>query len=76
MLDAGDSFFDPREVNGPRSVCGPRVRLFEAVITTDRPQRVANQDRLRQFIVERPEVDVFSARDPVAYRTHAARSPS
>jgi glyoxylase-like metal-dependent hydrolase (beta-lactamase superfamily II) len=76
LLDAGDSFFDPREVNGPRRVCDTRVRLFEAVVTTNRPLRVANQDRLRAFITQRPDVDVFSAHDPAAYRTHAERSLS
>jgi len=63
-FDAGDAFFDPREVHGPRRVCAPRVRLFEAVVTTNRSQRVANQDLLRRFTAEHPEVDVFSAHDP------------
>ncbi len=75
MLDAGDSYFDPREVHGPRRVCGPRVRLFEAIVTTDRGQRVANQDRLRRFTADHPDVDVFSAHDPAAYRSLAAPRP-
>jgi glyoxylase-like metal-dependent hydrolase (beta-lactamase superfamily II) len=64
LLHAGDAFFDPREVHGPKRVCAPRVRLFEAMVTTSRPQRVANQDRLRRLTAERPEIEVFSAHDP------------
>ena len=64
IFDAGDSFFDPREIHGSRRVCAPKVRLFQAVVTTDKPQRVANQARLRAFVVGHPEVDVFAAHDP------------
>lgn len=67
LLHAGDSFFDPREVHGPRRICAPKVRLFEAAVTTSRSQRAANQLRLRQLITEQPGIDVFSAHDP----THA-----
>jgi glyoxylase-like metal-dependent hydrolase (beta-lactamase superfamily II) len=68
VFDAGDAFFGPREVHGQRRARAPRVRLFEAIVTTDRPQRVANQDRLRRLTAEHPEIDVFSAHDP----THPA----
>jgi glyoxylase-like metal-dependent hydrolase (beta-lactamase superfamily II) len=73
-FDAGDAFFDPREVHGPRRTCAPRVRLFEAAVTTNRSQRVANQDHLRRFTAEHPEVDLFSAHDPThpAISTHPA----
>ncbi|MGO9335053.1 MAG: MBL fold metallo-hydrolase [Acidimicrobiales bacterium] len=71
VFDAGDAFFDPREVHGPRRVCAPRVRLFEDVVTTDRSQRVANQQCLRAFISENPEIDVFAAHNP----THPSLAP-
>jgi hypothetical protein len=48
------------------------VRLFEAIVTTNRPQRIANQDRLRRLTAERPDIEVFSAHDPTA---PALRSP-
>ena len=64
LLAAGDAFFDPREVHGPRRVCAPRIRLFEAAVTTSWRQRVANQDRLRRLTAEHPEIDVFCAHDP------------
>jgi glyoxylase-like metal-dependent hydrolase (beta-lactamase superfamily II) len=70
-LDAGDAFYDPREVHGPSRVCAPRVRLFERIVTTDRPQRIANQDRLRRLTAARPEIKVFSAHDPAALTSHA-----
>jgi glyoxylase-like metal-dependent hydrolase (beta-lactamase superfamily II) len=64
LLAAGDAFYDPREVHGPNRVCAPRIRLFEAVVTTRWRERVANQDRLRRLTAEHPEIDVFSAHDP------------
>jgi glyoxylase-like metal-dependent hydrolase (beta-lactamase superfamily II) len=66
VLDAGDAFFDPREVHGPHRICAPGVRLFEAAVTTDRGQRIANQDRLRRLVRDRPDIEVFSAHDPAA----------
>jgi glyoxylase-like metal-dependent hydrolase (beta-lactamase superfamily II) len=73
LLDAGDAFYDAREVHGPRRTCSARVRLFEAIVTTNRPQRIANQDRLRRLTAERPDIEVFSAHDPTAA---ALRSPA
>jgi hypothetical protein len=64
LLAAGDAFFDPREVHGPRRVCTPRIRLFEAAVTTNWRQRAANQGRLRRLTAEHPEIDVFCAHDP------------
>lgn len=64
LLDAGDAFYEAREVHGPRRACTARVRLFEAIVTTSRPQRIANQDRLRRLTAERPDIEMFSAHDP------------
>jgi glyoxylase-like metal-dependent hydrolase (beta-lactamase superfamily II) len=64
LVDAGDAFFDSREVHGPKRVCDRKIRLFEAAVTTSRPQRVANQQRLRRLIAEQPGIDVFCAHDP------------
>jgi glyoxylase-like metal-dependent hydrolase (beta-lactamase superfamily II) len=66
LLHAGDAYYDPREVHGPVRRCSPGVWAFEAIVTTNRKQRVANQDRLRQLVGEHPEVSVFSAHDPRA----------
>jgi len=64
LLDAGDAFFDPREVNGPKRQLGLPVRLFEAIVTTDKLLRVHNQNRLRELAASHPEVTVFAAHDP------------
>jgi hypothetical protein len=66
LLDAGDAYFDPREVPQPRRQCAPRVRLFQAIVTTDKALRFHNQDRLRHLIADHPEIQVFSAHDPGA----------
>lgn len=66
LLNAGDAFFDPREVHGDRRRCALRVRLFEEMVTTNRKLRVRNQERLRRFVADHPEVEVFAAHDPAA----------
>jgi hypothetical protein len=53
-------------VHGPKRACTARVRLFEAIVTSNRPQRIANQDRLRRLTAERRDIEVFSAHDPTA----------
>ena len=74
LLDAGDAFFDPREVHGPRCVCAPRIRLFEAAVTTNWRQRVANAGRLRRLTAEHPEIDVFCAHDPAPVASPSAQA--
>ncbi len=69
LLNAGDAYFDPREVTGPTRRVAFRVRLFEAMVTTDKDLRVRNQDRLRTFVSQHPEVTVFSAHEPTGFPT-------
>jgi hypothetical protein len=53
--------------------------MFERVVTTDKPLRLANQRRLRQFAAAHPEVTVFAAHDPGGFpgprRARARRGP-
>lgn len=73
LLDAGDAYFDPREVHQPRRQCAPGVGLFQKIVTTDKKLRFHNQDRLRQLINDHPDVEVFAAHDPGALPQAAPR---
>ena len=64
IVDAGDAYFDPREVHQPRRECARGVALFQTVVTTDRTLRFHNQDRLRDLVATHPEIEVFAAHDP------------
>lgn len=64
LLHAGDAYFDSREVKGDRRRCAWQVGLFQALVQTDRRLRLRNQDRLRAFTAEHPEVQVFCAHNP------------
>lgn len=64
LLHAGDAYFDPREIDGDRRRCALQVGIFQAIVQTDRRQRLANQARLRRLRRGHPEVDVFSAHNP------------
>ncbi|MFT3809669.1 MAG: MBL fold metallo-hydrolase [Micropepsaceae bacterium] len=71
MLHAGDAYFDPREVHGDRRRCAPLVGLFQAIVQTNRRQRLDNQTRLGRLTRERPDIRVFSAHNP--FELDAAR---
>lgn len=72
VLNAGDAFFDPREVNQPKRQCAKRVALFEWMVTTDFELRNHNQDRLRELVAQHPEIEVFAAHDPTAFDRYDA----
>jgi glyoxylase-like metal-dependent hydrolase (beta-lactamase superfamily II) len=66
QLAAGDAYFDPREVHAPRPRCTASLRLFQLLVTADRDQRDHNQQRLRELVASRPDVQVFNAHAPFA----------
>jgi glyoxylase-like metal-dependent hydrolase (beta-lactamase superfamily II) len=63
LLDAGDAYFDAREVHQPNPQVGFRVGLFERIVTTDKQLRIRNQHRLRQLLATHREATVFAAHD-------------
>lgn len=74
LLDAGDAYFDAREIKLPTRVCGPIPELFQLVVTTERNQRRANQDRLRALHADHPEIDIFCGHNPFEYLDLVERS--
>ncbi len=72
LLHAGDAFFFHGQLQTP-----PRaplvLRVFQRRADTDRAQRVANQERLRNLAAEHgDDVTVFNAHDPVYFDGAAA----
>lgn len=62
LLHAGDAYFHAGDLTQPPTT--PRtLRIVQRVLAQDDGLRVANQERLRDFVVEHPEVTVFSAHD-------------
>lgn len=76
VLDAGDAYFDPREVNQPQRECAFGVRLFQLLVTTDFALRKHNQNRLRELLATHPEIEAFAAHDPTAFARLAERATS
>lgn len=64
LLHAGDAYFDPREIEGPTRNCALQVGIFQAIVQTNRRQRLYNQARLRQLRRDHPALQVFSAHNP------------
>lgn len=64
ILNAGDAYFDPRQINGPVRKCAFKVGLFQWFVTTDRKARFYNEGRLRALRASHPEIDVFCAHNP------------
>jgi glyoxylase-like metal-dependent hydrolase (beta-lactamase superfamily II) len=67
LLDAGDAYFDAREVKAPQRYCGPGPALFQMMVTTERTARRHNQDRLRALHTDHPELDMFCGHNPFEY---------
>lgn len=67
MLQAGDAYFDPREVHGMQRRCAWQVGLFQAAVQTVRHERLRNQARLRGLTAEHPEMRIFCAHNPWEY---------
>lgn len=67
LLDAGDAYFDAREVKLDARTCALGPALFQLVVTTEYRTRRENQDRLRTLHREHPEVAMFGAHNPFEY---------
>jgi len=76
LLHAGDAYFDPREVHGPERRCAFQVGLFQAIVQTNRRDRLHNQARLRDLTRLHPEIRVFSAHNPWEMLDAAAARPA
>lgn len=67
ILNAGDAYFDAREVKQPTRQCGPGPAMFQLMVTTDFADRRYNQDRLRALHADHPEIALFAAHNPFEY---------
>jgi glyoxylase-like metal-dependent hydrolase (beta-lactamase superfamily II) len=67
LLDAGDAYFDAREIKLPERKCGPMPAFFQLIVTTERDSRRVNQDRLRALHADHPEIDIFCGHNPFEY---------
>ncbi len=67
LLDAGDAYFDAREIKLPERKCGPGPALFQLIVTTERDNRRTNQDRLRALHADHPDIDIFCGHNPFEY---------
>lgn len=67
LLDAGDAYFDAREIKLATRECGPGAELFQLMVTTERKKRRVNQDRLRALHADHPEIDIFAGHNPFEY---------
>jgi glyoxylase-like metal-dependent hydrolase (beta-lactamase superfamily II) len=76
LLDAGDAYFDAREIKLPQRKCGLGMELFQLMVTTERASRRHNQDRLRSLRADHPEVEIFCAHNPFEYMDLAERNGS
>ena len=66
VLNAGDAYFYRREMDLDRRRCTPGLRLYQRMMDTDRGQRFANQQRLRDLKrAHANEVTIFCSHDAV-----------
>ncbi|QBQ56564.1 MBL fold metallo-hydrolase [Nitrosococcus wardiae] len=65
VLHAGDAYFFRGEMDPEKYHCTFGLRLFQRIMEVDRKLRLENQERLRQLIHDRQEVQIFSAHDAI-----------
>ncbi|MCB9603785.1 MAG: MBL fold metallo-hydrolase [Sandaracinus sp.] len=64
LLHAGDAYFFRGRL-AERPWAPPGIALFENLVAFDRPQMIANRERLRELRARESDVRVFCAHDPV-----------
>lgn len=62
LFYAADAYFYHAEM-GHEPHCTPGLRLYQTLMEKDRPQRLANQARLRALVRAREDITVFCAHD-------------
>lgn len=76
LLLAGDAYFYHREMKFDDPYCTPGLRFYQTMMDKDRKARLANQDRLRQFVKQHgSSVEVFCSHDCVEFRKLSGREP-
>jgi glyoxylase-like metal-dependent hydrolase (beta-lactamase superfamily II) len=74
LLQAGDAYFDQREVDPDHPRCTPGLRLYQTLMEKDRPLRLLNQARLRELRRQHAaQVDVLCAHDPGEFERLSGR---
>jgi glyoxylase-like metal-dependent hydrolase (beta-lactamase superfamily II) len=64
LLDAGDSFMHHGELDAVRPFCPLGLRAYQAIMSSDRGARLANQERLRALQRDHAEsVTIFASHD-------------
>jgi glyoxylase-like metal-dependent hydrolase (beta-lactamase superfamily II) len=75
LLYAADAYFFHAEMSLDDPRCTPGLTLYQTMMEKDRPQRLTNQQRLRQLKAEQGAgVELFCAHDRVEFERMADRS--
>ena len=76
LLHCGDAYFYHREVDPANPRCTFGLRVFQSIVETDRQNRLASQQRLRDLMAgHSSEIVPFCAHDPVELERLAAGRP-
>jgi glyoxylase-like metal-dependent hydrolase (beta-lactamase superfamily II) len=75
LLYAADAYFFHAEMNLEDPRCTPGLTLYQAMMDKDRPQRLMNQQRLRQLKFEHgSSLELFCAHDTLEFERLSNRS--
>ena len=73
LLQAGDAYFHHREMDLNNPWCTPGLRAYQTLMEKSRSARLANQQRLREFAADHPQVRVCCSHDPQDFERIAGR---
>ena len=73
-LQAGDAYFDRREMDPQAPRCTPGLRLYQTLMEKDRRARLGNQRRLRELCRQHAgALHVLCSHDPIEFEALAGR---
>lgn len=75
VLNAGDAYFYRRELDADRRRCTPGLRFYQRLMDTDREQRFANQERLRELKRREAGMTIFCSHDEKELEALQGRTP-
>jgi glyoxylase-like metal-dependent hydrolase (beta-lactamase superfamily II) len=72
LLHAGDAYMFHGEMHAEKPWCSPGLRVFQNIVQVEGAARKRTRDRLRERLLAHPEVEVFSAHDPLELDRYVA----
>ncbi|MFS4460264.1 MBL fold metallo-hydrolase [Bdellovibrio sp. HCB2-146] len=73
VLNAGDAYFYRDEMDFANPWCTPGLEFYQTMMEKSRPQRLENQQRLRDLKKANSSIDIFCSHDPIEFELRESK---